>query len=55
MLYRCATTTVRDIFKHFFAQTVHIKLALPQAALLGIHYYIGVEKSEVLHLLKGPN
>ena len=34
----------------FFAQSVHIKLALPQAALLSLFF----NRSVVLHLLKGP-
>ena len=37
----------------FFAQFVPIKLVLPQAAQLSIHFFPG--KSEVLHLCEGPD
>ena len=37
----------------FFAQSVRIKLAWPQAAQLSIHFFPG--KSVVLHLCEGPD
>ena len=36
---------------HFLAQSEYIKLALPQAAQLSIHF---LRKSEVLQLREGP-
>ena len=36
---------------YFYAQSLHIKLAWPQAAWLSI-FFVG--KSVVLHLLEGP-
>ena len=39
------------INEHFFAQSMHIKLASPQAARLSI-FFVG--KSVVLHLHEGP-
>ena len=36
----------------WFANSVHIKLALPYAAQLTLHFLY--EKSAVMHMLKGP-
>ena len=40
----------------FFAHSLHIKLALPQAALLSQHFSLEIlEETVVLHLHEGPD